>query len=477
MAENIGGLPTGSFPDVSKANLYDQPAEQQQSLLDSLEQGQKSLEQRYANPNWFNVAAGFLKPQLGGFMASLGSANQALGENLEKQRANELTVAQQRAQVALMKNQIGQNTKAAALAKELSTKSGGITPEDVANVRNLSEARGAVVQAQLDNQNKQREQIMAAHAAGRSDAELAAQYGLSFATLFPEGTPKLAPVPGASKIESAPDVAAKVNTPPPELNMTQDQWDNTPLTRRNELTAELASSNKDVALKSMGAYRAAAENAQPKLQLYQGMRELASSKDMDKVFNLLGGNDAVSLAGKAISEGRLTDRLANIDELLRNANITDPDLRRRTAELVKLINENKSIAGNSTSSPTDQATALRAEANPSLNTPRTAFLALTDALAHTEANHRDLFDILNSKKPNGGQYNAANFITENAFKENKRKFMEEHANILKNPPRDVTPTWYMPAKTSEAPKAPAASASKHPRVTTQSLMDLANPKP
>ena len=107
MADNLGAL-----PDISKANFYGQTDDSQQKLLDSLELSQKSLEQRYANPNWFNVAAGFFKPQLGGFSASLGSASQALGENLEKQRANELTVAQQRAQVALMKNQMGQKQAA-----------------------------------------------------------------------------------------------------------------------------------------------------------------------------------------------------------------------------------------------------------------------------------------------------------------------------------------------------------------------------
>ena len=110
MAENQGAL-----PDISKANFYGQDDSSQQKLLDALESSQKALEQRYENPNWFNVAAGFLKPQLGGFSASLGSANQAMGENLEKQRANELTVAQQRAQIGLMKNQMGQKQSANAL--------------------------------------------------------------------------------------------------------------------------------------------------------------------------------------------------------------------------------------------------------------------------------------------------------------------------------------------------------------------------
>jgi hypothetical protein len=97
------------LPDISKANFYGMSSQDQQQLLDANEAALKALQQRYENPNWFNIAAGFFKPQLGGFAASLGSAAQAMGESIEKQRANELPVAQQRAQVALMKNQMAQN--------------------------------------------------------------------------------------------------------------------------------------------------------------------------------------------------------------------------------------------------------------------------------------------------------------------------------------------------------------------------------
>ena len=61
------------------------------------------LEQRYAKPNYFKIAAGFLKPQLGGFSASLGSANEAMGEQAELERAIAPTVAQMRSQLALQR--------------------------------------------------------------------------------------------------------------------------------------------------------------------------------------------------------------------------------------------------------------------------------------------------------------------------------------------------------------------------------------
>jgi hypothetical protein len=87
--------------------------EQLQTELDAAENAATALAQRYENPNWFNVAAGFFKPQLGGFTASLGSASQALGENLEQQRANVVPTYVARAQVGAYKGQMA-NRKTAA---------------------------------------------------------------------------------------------------------------------------------------------------------------------------------------------------------------------------------------------------------------------------------------------------------------------------------------------------------------------------
>ena len=80
--------------DPSKVNPTGASQEDLTEYQRSLDEQIKSLEDRYANPNWFKVAAGFLKPQLGGFAASLGSASQALGENVEQQRAAALPIAQ-----------------------------------------------------------------------------------------------------------------------------------------------------------------------------------------------------------------------------------------------------------------------------------------------------------------------------------------------------------------------------------------------
>lgn len=109
-----GGLAT----DLSKVNLYGARDEDVNEYQKSLQDSINALQQRYAQPNWFNVAAGFFKPQLGGFAASLGSASEALGQNVEREREAQLPIAQMRSQLALSKIAMGQNRTAADLVKD-----------------------------------------------------------------------------------------------------------------------------------------------------------------------------------------------------------------------------------------------------------------------------------------------------------------------------------------------------------------------
>jgi len=101
---------------------------------EALKASADALQARYESPNWFNVAAGFLKPQLGGFAASLGSAGAALGDWQEKQRANELPVAQMRAELGKVGMLQSQQNQANSL---INAHKGPVTPELVQKVTAL----------------------------------------------------------------------------------------------------------------------------------------------------------------------------------------------------------------------------------------------------------------------------------------------------------------------------------------------------
>ncbi len=155
----MGGLP---IADITKINQYGMPSDMQKELLDANDAGLAALQQRYAEPNWFNVAAGFFKPQLGGFSASLGSASQALGENLENRRANELPIAQMRAQNVIMRNQFGLNQKAADMVKAHETEGAPLhqLPDLVAKLTQLGSPLAAGPKARLDEARKSQDTMV-----------------------------------------------------------------------------------------------------------------------------------------------------------------------------------------------------------------------------------------------------------------------------------------------------------------------------
>lgn len=94
------GFSAGLGIDPSQTPVYGTTEEELQNIQDALKQNLAAVEKRYQQPNLWQVAAGFLKPQLGGFAASLGSASEALAEQVEKRKEMEIPLAQMRSQLA-----------------------------------------------------------------------------------------------------------------------------------------------------------------------------------------------------------------------------------------------------------------------------------------------------------------------------------------------------------------------------------------
>ena len=145
--------------DPSKINPAGASQEDLTEYQKSLDAQIKSLEDRYAQPNYFKVAAGFLKPQLGGFFASVGSASEALGENVEQQRAAALPIAQMRSQLAQSKILTGQNKTVADMVAEYQASGKPLTPEFVAQVKRIAPDAPSTkaLMAQLETMQKQQQ--------------------------------------------------------------------------------------------------------------------------------------------------------------------------------------------------------------------------------------------------------------------------------------------------------------------------------
>lgn len=367
-------------------NPYGLEVPELQEYADAQEKILESLQQRYSQPNWFKVAAGFAKPQLGGFMASLGSASEALGENVEQQRAAELPLAQMRAQLASTKLTMGQRQRAAELAEKAVNEPGGLTAEAVASITNLDPSRGAVLQQQLTNQQALRKEIMELHAQGRSDAELAAQYGDQFYKLYPTGTEGLPKVPTAKAgTTESPKPTAEDNKKPSWFTGSQEKWDNTPLAQRAELSKSAEETGQATAKDQLVDYRTRAENATRAAPNLVAMYNLAAKPNMAQYLGIFEKGDPLGAVGKALESGSFPALLENVRKQLTNAKASKEDISDMHT-LMQLIARNQLNVRQGQVNPSDYATEIDALAGPSIADPQDSFLRKT-ALALHDTQH------------------------------------------------------------------------------------------
>jgi len=143
MAQDIGGL--AKAMDISGTNLYGVDSDRLQELRDAQSKAIEALQHRYDHPNWFKVAAGFAKPQLGGFVASLGSASDALGDWVEEKRQNQIPVSQLELTKAQTNMLMGNEAKAADIVSKAKTENRQLTPAEIQEITNLSPKRGEML--------------------------------------------------------------------------------------------------------------------------------------------------------------------------------------------------------------------------------------------------------------------------------------------------------------------------------------------
>jgi len=377
---------TNPLMGAAAINPYGLEDPQLREYADAQEKIIESLQQRYSQPNWFKIAGAFAKPQLGGFMASLGSASEAMGENIEQQRAAELPLAQMRAQLAGTKLTMGQRQQAANLANLATKKPGGLTAEDVANVANLDQQRGAILQQQLQNQQATRKEIIELHAAGRTDAELASQYGTTFTQLFPSGTAALPITPkGETKTNELPPATPEDKKKPSWFTGSQEKWDQTPLAARAELSKSAEESGQATAKDQLVDYRTRAENATRASPNLVAMYNLAAKPNVGKLLGIFEKGDPLGAVGKALESGSFPAFLENIRKQLTNAKASPDDISDMHT-LMQLIARNQLNVRQGQVNPSDYATEIDALAGPSIADPQDSFLRKT-ALALHDTQH------------------------------------------------------------------------------------------
>ena len=296
----------------------------------------KSLEDRYQQPNLFNIAAGFAKPQLGGFTASLGSAMQSLGEQQEKQRDIQLPLYKAKSELAAYEMGLKQKGKAANIVEGAAGQGKTLTPSQGMYTTALEKGPASGAQAGQEFQSSQADQLMRALAQGRDYTTIVKDLGKDFVDsnmgqllkdhpniLPPTDLPEyLKPKPvgnagGAGNVSNAPAPAAPQASGIPGVPST--------LTTGLTKGQELASTNEQIQKriervnelnKNLGSQ---ASLAAPIYESATSLYQLASKPSLKPAFAIFEHGDPMSILGKAMEDQSLSSVLANARQQITNA--------------------------------------------------------------------------------------------------------------------------------------------------------------
>lgn len=434
--------PVGSdVPDIRQ---------KQQAALDAQEKFAKTLEDRYAQPNYFKIAAGFLKPQLGGFGASLGSAAEALGSQAEQQRAIAPTIERMRAEVAAGQLGLSQRTEQERALREFDT-SGG---KDMTKLRQIYS---------LDPNSPVAKSIEK-----RPDFETARRAETGFGIDLQKEVMKNPGIviqdPNYAYINSTPEKAAEYKakvdsaTPP---GYTPQEWGAMSFAKREEAVAKYANEKSKEGMTEGDKYALQAGQAHDILDDVASLRQLALDPSLKPVFSLFQNGDlfsqiraaAAENPGKAQSaiEGLVAAKMAELK------NVDEPT-RAKADKLIKDIASLEVRLRGSLSNPTDQASFLNSQRSPTLGNSQTGFVGILDQIAFNSARDIGLAKLHNHLIKQGVSARDAAYsdALENYRNETRKVKMElaKGDYDLK-----VTPSWYDTRSQNPKPaeKAPAAA--------------------
>lgn len=442
-----------------------QITEQFQKANKAAEDYAASLEQRFAQPNWFKIAAGFAKPQLGGFLASLGSASEAFGQQQEAARAIAPAVARMRAEVASGQLTFGQRMK----QKELMDK-----------WRITGKPMDATTYEEIVGYGADTDVAKAAK--GYFDAAKAGME-ITKEAVTAMGKDPLMPLEDFTKFQLRPDtdeksikqkqeafVSAINAAKPPQIE--QAQWDAMSRYEKMEESANYARAQREAGMGVEATFQQQAQQAPSRLSLLRSIRDLAlgigiepsKTKDgqtitgqqqMALLLNYFGGNNPFEVLARAAADGKLGEKLADIDQYARQANLSDKT-RDQFQKLVKLLAENQVTLRNGAVNPTDQFSALQQAGSPNIGNSQTALVTLVDLMGHAEKNAIDKYNYVLDKKIPFRQLGV-----DVGYLDKQRQYAEEHSRIATSNPLVNTPPWYNPAGkgTQAQPAAPAPAAT------------------
>jgi hypothetical protein len=445
---------------LSGINPAEQSSEDIQKIRDVTDEGIKALEERYKNPNWFKVAAGFAKPQLGGFLASLGSAAEAMGENVEQQRENILPITQLKVQREQANMLLGQKIKQNDIFQNWKNSGRPMDEHTYTRIASLgNDTEVAKAAKQFWEQANSR-----VSTAGTAE-ELSTKFPRLDAGFknFVDVAANPTADPELVKKRQADYDATLASARPPQTDPAT--WATMNREQKQDAVYKYQEAQQKVGLTKEGEFKLLHDQALPRLANMGTIRDLALGKglsnitvkdkdgkdvvlngqqQMERLLGMFGGDNPVEVIAKAIDEGRLGDIFKNASPLVRQLYM-NPDSRREFEQLSKLLARQNVDFRNAATNPTNAYQELQNSASPSINNSQKALVGIMDMMAHTERNHIGNYLYILQKHPDARHIGA-----DPEFYDRQKKYAEEYRRIATGQQSYNRPWYY---HTNEEPRS------------------------
>jgi hypothetical protein len=390
----------------------------------------KSLEDRYAQPNWFKVAAGFAKPQLGGFMASLGSALEPLGENLEQQRAIQPTIAQLRLQNAVGREGLAQRTEAQRMLDQAVAKPNGLTSEDVANIRKFHPETGEIAQQKFTNQQSIFSNRMDELRASNSKLEAYQKLPKDFVDMYYD---TVHIIPNESKNTKPQPTSEQTstfkNTPPLGFQGNQEDWNQMSVEEQQKARAAIQASHAETDRANLEKFGSNTKAAQSAMGVQESLYELSGKPGMEKILGLFSGAGPLASLGRLAESGTFPKAVETARAQL-IANRATPEELNDFVTLASLVQSNINLIRRTQQNPTNYLTEIDEASGPSTKDPVDAFRRKVALMLHDSQYHVDQYKVYQKARKNG--VSADDFLLSPENEEFQKQHTKNHVQIATN---------------------------------------------
>jgi hypothetical protein len=454
----------GALPQINPADPLGKRPNQYADYEKTLKDIHDKLEQRYEKPNWFDIAAGFAKPQLGGFIASLGSANEAMAKNIEQQRAQQMPLAALK--LEMYKNQQLQNQAVdAKTIYENAMKDYGYVPEkEFGDITSLVGKEHPIAQGAYENREGRYKEIESQSRTATTQLEVG--NAIAKNPYLVVNTPLFKG--GAQTPEEAKKLSILLeNARPPGYDKTS--WASMGIQQKQDEVARYADAQMKLNMTEEAASLHDAKGAVDRLKTLLTVRELAADPDMSPVFSVLNNADAFSLLKK------ITDtaggNVGAVMEGLKNAiraqykNEDDPTgVKRQKADLLlKTIAQITVQNRNSALNPGVALQGLVEQATPGIDNSQKGFISIIDQMGLKEQQLIDEHNLrIKSDIPAKQIFDERN---NPSLAELRRQYKKEAIELAKTDAYTRTPSWVSNVQVKIPPASLSQEVSPNPETT------------